>query len=210
VPANYSAITAQHIIDASSTMRAARRRSRPLKSEWLVEVHGMRYPANKLFQRAAGLAGLSLPPKSTHQVANFLISRGFTVLYNGVVVRSAADAMRIRAGGAMPNNPWSPPPPPPPPPRPTPPPPQPMKVAPPPPTRKATLELALVALEEALTAKAAERGITDEMRKSFDRYNALKANYLMRIAQGFKTTEEKNEAETVLRTALIAIVKIAV
>lgn len=209
--ANYGAISAQHIRDAAGLTRPARRRGRPLKSEWLVEVNGTRYPANKLFQKAAVLAGLTLPPKSTHQVANFLISRGFAVLYNGNAVRSAADAMRRFGKGAPPPSPnagWSAPPPPratPPPP----PPPQPMKVAPPT-TRAATLDDALAHLELAMKSKLAERGVTDDDRRTFERYDSLKANYLMRRKQGFKNPEERNEAETVLRTALIALVKLAV
>jgi hypothetical protein len=60
---------------------------------------------------------------------------------------------------------------------------------------------AVLALENSLVVTAKMTGITDEMRKAFDRYNKCKAHYL--------TNKNDHEARAGFVAAVTAIVKVA-
>jgi len=74
------------------------------------------------------------------------------------------------------------------------------------PNRRDLLLVALASLEDAFAVKLAEQGITDDIRKSYERYKKVKA-----LALGPTTTSAAaTEAFSALRMSVIEMLKLAV
>ena len=65
---------------------------------------------------------------------------------------------------------------------------------------------ALAALEDLFVIKVRDHGVSDDLRRAYDRYNKLKALALNPHAT---TTEMQNEAASALRLATVELVKLA-
>jgi hypothetical protein len=73
------------------------------------------------------------------------------------------------------------------------------------PSRRDMLLVALASLEDAFVVKLSETGVTDDVRKSYDRYKKLKA-----LALGATSTPQAaNEAYAALRMSVIEVLKLA-